>query len=131
MSGPNYIGTETSTASLGASLPPSVANLEEHWDELHRRGVKIAHMAALSREPFAGRLAEFPLAIRGQLPGRVNLAVDAISDLLAITKPGLAALSAIEARGQDVTAPALALWREFHASREAVMALAFDPISEG
>ena len=131
MSGPNYIGTDPHAASHAASVPPSVANLDEYWDELHRRGVKIAHMAALSREPFAGRLAEFPLAIRRQLPGRVDVAVNAISDLLAITEPGLAALDAIEARGQDATAPALALWREFHASREAVMALAFDPISEG
>ena len=39
-------------------------------------------------------------------------------------QPGLFALRAIAARGQDTTAPALALWREFHALRSALLALA-------
>lgn len=130
MTGPNHIATDSPAATLAVPMQPSVANLNEHWDELHRRGVKIAHMAALSREPFAGKIAEFPLAIRRQMPARLDVAVNAISDLLAITEPGIAALSAIEGRGQDATAPALALWREFHAAREALMALAFDPAAQ-
>ena len=126
MTGPSQIGTDSPAAAFAMPLQPAVANIDQYWDELHRRGVKIAQMAALSREPYTGKLAEFPVAIRKQLPGRVDIAVNAIADLLAITEPGLAALSAIEARGQDATAPALALWREYHAAREALMALAFD-----
>lgn len=126
MSGPGQIGNDSHVAAVNVQLAPNIANLERHWDELHRRGVKIAQMAALSREPFAGKLAKFPVAIRKQLPGRVDIAVNGVADLLAITEPGLSALYAIEARGQDVTAPALALWREYHAAREALLALAYD-----
>lgn len=82
-------------------------------------------MAALACEPFTGALAEFPLAIRSRGPARLALATDTLDDLLAITAPGLAALECIAARGQDTTAPALALWREFHGARAAVLALAF------
>ncbi len=126
MTGSRQISTDSQATAVAVQLQPSVANLDRHWDELHRRGVQIARMAALSREPFAGDLANFPNAIRKQLPARIDIAVNAVADLLAITEPGIAALSAIEARGQDATAPALALWREYHAAREALMALAFD-----
>ena len=131
MTGPSFIRTDSSVAATAVQLPPNAANLDQHWDELHRRGVKIAQMASLSREPFVGKLAEFPMAIRKQLPARVDIAVNAISDLLAITEPGISALSAIEARGQDTTAPALALWREYHAAREALIDLAFDGPATG
>lgn len=38
-------------------------------------------------------------------------------------QPGLAALRAMAARRQDTTAPAIALWREFHAYRNTLLAL--------
>lgn len=88
-------------------------------------------MAALAREPYAGALAEFPLAIRTRGAARLALATNTLDDLLAITAPGLAALECIAARGQDTTAPALALWREFHAARAAVLALAFSGREDG
>jgi hypothetical protein len=131
MSGPNQIEIDSPPAAMAVPMRSCIANLDQHWDELHRRGVKIAKIAALSREAFTGRIAEFPLAIRKQSPARQDIAINAVADLLAITEPGITALSAIEARGQDATAPALALWREYHAAREALMALAFDGITEG
>ena len=37
--------------------------------------------------------------------------------------PGVTALLAVSARGQDPTAAALALWREYHHARAALLAL--------
>ena len=55
---------------------------------------------------------------------RLALARDALGDIDAILQPGLTALRNIQARGQDTTAPALALWREFHALRSSLLVLA-------
>jgi len=38
-------------------------------------------------------------------------------------KPGVQALLAVSARGQDPTAAALTLWREYHHARAALLAL--------
>ncbi len=128
-----------STSNLpaqGPELAPTLGTIaageiDHLWRMLHGRGEAIAAMAALAREPFVGELAEFPLAIRAQGPARLALATNTLDDLLAITAPGLAALECIAARGQDTTAPALALWREFHAARTALMSLAFAGRQQG
>ena len=65
----------------------------------------------------------FPNAIETVGDARLLLARETIGDIDAMLQPGLAALRAIAARGQDTTAPAIALWREFHASRNALLAL--------
>ncbi|WP_354144922.1 hypothetical protein [Altererythrobacter litoralis] len=57
---------------------------------------------------------------------RLVLASDGIADLDAILRPGLVSLRTIRARGQDATAPALALWREFHALRTGLLSLAIE-----
>ena len=56
-------------------------------------------------------------------PILLRLAENHVSDMAAMMQPGLSALLAVSARGQDATAAALALWCEFHAAREALMAL--------
>ena len=68
-------------------------------------------------------LADFPYAIEDAGGARLMMAREAIGDIDAMLQPGLAALRAIAKRGQDTTAPAVALWREFHASRSALLAL--------
>lgn len=52
-----------------------------------------------------------------------ELAWQGLEDIDAMMRPGMAALSSLEGRGQDVTAPALALWREFFNARGAVMSV--------
>lgn len=84
-------------------------------------------MAALSEEELSGDLARFPQDIAAIGGARLALAQDALNDIDAMLQPGLCALRAIAARGQDATAPALALWREFHAARSALLALAASP----
>ena len=51
-----------------------------------------------------------------------NLAAQGLADIEAMLVPGLTALATLTARGQDTAAPALALWREFHAARSSVLA---------
>ena len=98
--------------------------LSKRWLELHALGQQIAAKAQLAKEPLDGRVSEFPKQIAGAAPWNRELADQALEDIEAILQPGLTALNAIEARGHDTTAPALALWREYHNAREGLLALA-------
>ena len=53
-----------------------------------------------------------------------------VADCTAMLDSGLAALGTLTRRGQDTAAPALVLWREFHAARAAMIAVleAADPV---
>lgn len=94
------------------------------WRALHDAGQEIGALAALAPEPFDDRLAAFPGQIEAGGGAQLTLAREYLGDLDAMLQPGLVALRTLHARGQDTTAPALALWREFHASRGALLALA-------
>ena len=100
--------------------------LAARWQALHAAGQEIGAMAALAPEPFDSELESFPARIEARGGARLVLASDGIADLDAILRPGLVALRTIHARGQDTTAPALALWREFHALRTALLSLAIE-----
>lgn len=104
-----------------ASKP--LGSLAQRWEDLHASSAQLAKIAALSPEEFSGDIAAFP-----NLLGRANewqrdLAWQGIEDIDAMMRPGLSALGTITARGQDASAPALALWREFHHARQAVLGL--------
>lgn len=98
--------------------------LETRWSALHEAGQEIGALAALAPEPFAGALADFPQRVEARGGAHLALAQEGITDLDAMLQPGLLALRNIHARGQDTTAPALALWREFHALRQALLDIA-------
>lgn len=93
------------------------------WAALHERAREIGRFAALADEPFDDQLASFPARISEAGIDALGLAQRGLEDIDAILQPGLAALRSISARGQEPTAPALALWREFHAARQALLAL--------
>ncbi len=104
-----------------ASQP--LGSLAQRWEDLHASSAQLAKIAALSPEEFSGDIAAFP-----HLLGRANewqrdMAWQGIEDIDAMMRPGLSALGTITARGQDASAPALALWREFHQARQAVLGL--------
>ena len=103
--------------------PNSEGTLAERWRSLHENAQLIASMAALAREDFAGELATFPDRIAVAGDERLARAQLTLQDVDAILQPGLTALLALQARGQDTTAPALALWREIHASRATLLDL--------
>lgn len=97
------------------------------WTAINEAGQEIGRFAALAPEKLDGSLMDFPKAIEAVGGARLLLARETIGDIDAMLQPGIVALRAIAARGQDTTAPAIALWREFHASRSALLALAGNP----
>ena len=113
------MGPITTTNSESISSPGIAAG----WTAINEAGQEIGRFAALAPEKPDDSLMEFPNAIETVGGTRLLLAREAIGDIDAMLQPGLAALRAIAARGQDTTAPAIALWREFYASRSALLAL--------
>ena len=107
------------------TVDPAV--FSNRWQGLHRIGQEIGAMAALAEEPLDEELSSFPERIAQRGGPYLTLANEGAEDLDAILQPGLTALRTIRARGQDTTAPALALWREFHALRSALLNLASEP----
>lgn len=94
------------------------------WAALHDAAGVVAVLAGFADEPPSSEIRDFPTAIRRAMPWRRELAHSGIDDLAAIMEPGIAALLAVHARGSDTRAPALALWREFRAARDALLTLA-------
>jgi hypothetical protein len=104
------------------SAPPSpvaTAALAAQWEALHARAAELGAMARIAPEAAPEPLA--PL-IENARDWQRNLAAQGLADIEAMLAPGLAALATLTARGQDTSAPALALWREFHAARASVLA---------
>lgn len=98
-----------------------MGSLADRWEELHRQADQLAQLAHLSPEQTGGEISRFPALLAGATQWQRDLAWQAVEDIDAIMQPGLTALRTITARGQDAQAPALALWREFHAARDAVL----------
>jgi hypothetical protein len=68
-------------------------------------------------------IRNYPAVMRDTGGWRRDLSEQGIDDLAAIMEPGLAALLAVHARGINPGPAALALWREFHAARTALLGL--------
>ena len=93
------------------------------WAALQDAGAAVGALAGLAEEKPSPQLRNFPALIKDAGGWRYAMAERGVSDLSAIMQPGVKALLAVHARGQDPTAAALTLWREFHASRAALLAL--------
>lgn len=97
--------------------------LEDRWEALHQAADAVARLAQLGRE---GMSAANGLLVSENFPHgepREQLA-RGIDDLAAVMQTGLRALLGVIERGNDATAAAVTLWREFHVGREAIRALA-------
>jgi len=93
------------------------------WAALQDAASVVAMLAGVGIEPQRQEIRDFTATI-GETGGwRLRLAEQGIDDLAAIMQPGIEALLAVHARGADAKAPAIALWREFEAGREALLAL--------
>ena len=97
--------------------------LSLRWAALHDAANAVAALAGLAAEKPDPSVRGFPGRVRDSGGRRFVPVEQGVADIAAIMQPGLAALLAVRARGQDATAPALALWQEFHAARAAVMGL--------
>lgn len=93
--------------------------LAEALVALHGQAAALAMLARLAPEPveIGGELGA--VIARAQ-PWQRALVAQTVSDCAAMLDSGLAALGTLTRRGQDTSAPALVLWREFHAARAAM-----------
>jgi hypothetical protein len=115
-----------------ASLPPEPilpvtearpasgpAALVAQWEALHSSARALGRMAQIAPEALH---PGFDKLVEEAQPWQRTLAAQGLDDIAAMLAAGLAALGTLSARGQDTAAPALALWREFHAARASVLA---------
>lgn len=99
------------------------SKLSRQWTAVQDAANAVALIAGLAPEQPSNKIRNFPALIKDVDGWRLALAKNQIADMSAMMQPGVAALLAVNARGQDATAAALTLWREYHAAREAVLAL--------
>lgn len=101
----------------------STSALSTQWSALHDAADAIAALAGITPDPRAPEVRRFPAAMRDADGRRRELVKQGIEDLTAIMLPGLSALLAAYTRGGDTLSAARALWREFLAARNALLAL--------
>jgi hypothetical protein len=121
------INLETATpldagqAGRGRDFTGTIAG---RWAALHAAAAVVAALAGAPREEMSNVAEAFPAAVRQCPPALRELAEQGVEDLAAIMEPGLAALIAVHSSGNDASAPATALWQEFVAARDSLLALA-------
>lgn len=133
----NLPPTDFGSATSVGTLPPGAGRAQfgqaaasafsMKWAALHEAAGVVAMLAGLVPDAADARQRSFPAAMRDAADWRRDLAEKGIEDLNAVMEPGISALLAVHARGVDPGAPALALWQEFCAAREALLALAPPP----
>lgn len=105
----------------------SASAMSMKWAALHDAAGVVAMLAGLAPEPMSPEVRNFPAVMRDAGGWRRNLAEQGVADLSAVMEPGIAALLAVQARGVNPAAAALALWQEFEAARTALLALVPPP----
>lgn len=106
-------------ASPGDAAP---AALEAAWNGLQRQAGELAKLARIAPDRVPADQS-FNQLLANARPWQTTLLAQGIDDVAAMLGSGMTALSTLSGRGQDTTAPALALWREFHAARCALLAV--------
>lgn len=121
------------------SAPPVADRLQDapgrgalvlRWEAIHAAAGAVAAFAGIAAQPPGQDVQAFPQALLDFGGWRRNVALQGVEDLAAILDPGLAALLAVHDNGMDAAPAAIALWQEFLAARNALLALAL-PLSEG
>lgn len=116
---PSQMAAMRETASAEAFDP--IDALLIRWDAVHTQAARIAELAQISAEPVNAHSAAFPVLLAEANSWQQDIARRGIEDIDAMMRVGVSALANVTARGQDASVPALALWREFHHAREAVL----------
>jgi len=105
------------------SAPRGPSAMSVQWAALQDAAAAVATMAGLAAEKPTPQIRNFPALIKDVGGWRFEMATNGIADLSAIMRPGVKALLAVAARGQDPTPAALSLWREYHHARAALLGL--------
>lgn len=106
-------------------------SLNRRWAAVHDAADAVTMLAGLAPEPPGQKVRAFAVLIRDAEPWRRKIAGNHIEDMAAMMQPGLTALLATRARGQDASVAAQALLREFQAARDAVLAVLPEPGAMG
>jgi hypothetical protein len=104
-------------------VPRGPSAMSIQWAALQDAAAAVAAMAGLASEKPSAQVCNFPASIKDAGGWRFEMASNGVADLSAIMRPGVKALLAVSARGQDPTAAALSLWREYHHARAALLGL--------
>ncbi|GGE04588.1 hypothetical protein GCM10011515_25230 [Tsuneonella deserti] len=110
-------------ARRDGSAPRDLGSMRGQWAALQDAAAAVAAIAGVEAEKPDEHVRDFPSRIEGAGGWRVELASNGISDISAMMRPGLKALLAVTERGQDPTAAALTLWREYLHARAALLDL--------
>lgn len=115
------------TTDFAATPPEAAARgpsaMSVQWAALQDAAAAVAALAGLAPEKPSAQVRNFPALIKDAGGWRLELAANGVADLTAMMRPGVKALLAVSARGQDPTAAALSLWREYHHARAALLNL--------
>ncbi len=122
----NATPTDFAAARPDATAPREHSAMSVQWAALQDVAAAVATMAGLAGEKPSAQVRDFPAMMRDVGGWRLDLANNGVADLAAMMKPGVKALLAVAARGQDPTAAALSLWREYHHARSALLGLVSD-----
>lgn len=112
------------TAAITAPSKPVRADaLPAQWDALHAAAQLVAALAG--EAPSGADLGgQCPDSLRQASGWRLALVTQALADTAAILEGGIRALLVARGRGAAIGPAAGALWQEFLAARQAVIALA-------
>lgn len=111
---------------VARAAPQSAASLALAWEQLHQIADALSRIARIAPEHDRLDLAAFAELLGKAPESALERAAQGLDDIAAMLAAGMRAVTVVEARGQDAAVPALALWREFHAARAAILAL-LDP----
>lgn len=110
--------------AIAHSGTPAPAALEAAWRDLHKQAGALAKLARITAEPTQISPSLSRLIDNAQ-PWQATLLAQGMEDVAAMLGSGMAALATLSGRGQNTAAPALVLWREFHAARGALLAVLY------
>ena len=105
----------------GGAEPDALAG---QWAAVHEAAKAVANLAQLGEEEPDDEVRSLPDRAARLSKIRRELVASGVDDLAAVLQPGMRALIALTAKGQDTTSAALTLWREFHTARSAILSLA-------
>ena len=110
-------------AEAGPREAPELRVLGQQWEAVHEAAAAVGNLAQLGRETPSPEIVRLPQRAADKGGWHYEMAARGIDDLAAVMQPGLRALLSLTAQGQDTTAAALTLWREFHTARAAIVDL--------
>ena len=120
-------GLPTGSTSAIRDMRDAVRRIAQRWAAIGDAAQAVRIMAQAPERAPCAKDRQFGILIRDIEDARKQILSHGVDDLTAIMQPGLAALLATIARGQDATIAAGILWEEYMRTRDALLALLPDP----